>query len=76
MIVARKQSVTEEDLLLGSEQGCLIFISGAGDSLLQTPAPANGWTHDLLDAATLNAALNGEMWNAYLNGKWIGSSEV
>lgn len=76
MIVARKHLFTEEDLLLGNERGDLIFTNDADETLLQLPAPDKGWTHDLLDAATLNAALNGEMWNAYLNSEWIGSSEV
>ncbi|MDC7692532.1 hypothetical protein [Vogesella indigofera] len=76
MIVTKPVSAQEKDLLLGNEHEDLIFTNGEDEILLQLDAPATGWTHELLEKASEHPSLAGKLWDAYLEGCWIGSSEV
>ncbi|NJI86992.1 hypothetical protein HCX89_21355 [Shewanella sp. Iso12] len=81
MIVVRKLSDKEPDILNGFE-GHKLVITGLNDNvLLIVGAPEKGWTVEKLEA--MNAIANSiadssqeSGWNAYLGDGWIGSSEV
>jgi hypothetical protein len=67
----------EPDLLTGSEFAVLIICDLDGKSLLEVNSPAEGWSHDALEAFDYYQ-VSPDGWDAYLgsNNHWIGSSEV
>lgn len=64
----------ETDVLTGFEQGTLEVCDLAGNTLLTVAAPKAGWTHESLSAVQPEDAFYGA--EAYLNGNWIGSTEL
>lgn len=77
MIVTRPQSLQEPDLLTGNEFAMLAFKDFEGGTLYEYTAPATGWTHESLEAAAAEVAKKTSWaWEAWLNGCWVGSSEV
>lgn len=80
-IVARPLTEVEPDLLPGFEMCNLVFENDDGAIIRDIPAPAFGWTHDLLEEQErlLPVEMTLRVWNAYLIGSeplWIGSSEI
>ncbi|MCG7783394.1 hypothetical protein [Lelliottia amnigena] len=64
----------ENPVLDGLELATLEVRDLAGNTLLKVPAPHAGWTHESLSAVQPQAATEGA--DVYLNGNWIGSTEV
>ena len=69
----------EPDILAGIEHCTLEIRDLAGHDLtgrvlLEVPAPQAGWTHESLNAVQPPESKAGA--DAYLNGNWIGSTEV
>lgn len=76
MIVARPKQ-NEPDLLAGNEL-CNLIISDLNGLVVETVhPPADGWTHDKLEAVSYDTICP-YGWDAYLGNKdnWVGSSEV
>ncbi|EED97255.1 hypothetical protein L0Z42_29450 [Burkholderia multivorans] len=79
-LIARPIRAGEPDLLTGHEREPLFLRDLGGQATLRI-APASAWTHDALDAAVEREdviAFVGENFgaDAFLGGRWIGSSEV
>lgn len=73
MIVARPQIFGEMDLLHGHETACLRFKTLDGvKEIVSKDAPPGGWTHEALEAVVTPSL----PWDAYLESRWIGSSEI
>lgn len=80
MIVVRQLHDNEPDILTGSELDILV-ISGLNDNVLLSVNAIEGWTVASLELMSVVADSVADFfqesgWNAYLGGKWIGSSEV
>lgn len=76
-IVTRPIEVDDPDLLYGSESAPVEITDLSGHTLVNLKAPENGWSHDSMDA--LSSFLDSVYscgWEAYLDGSWIGGSEV
>lgn len=77
MIVTRPQSQQEPDLLAGNEFAMLVFKDSEGGIMYEYPPPATGWTHGRLEAVAAEVTQHARWaWEAWLNGRWVGSSEV
>ena len=78
MIVSRKISKWEIDLLIGNEFKDLVIYDLGGELLFNQCPPCDGWNNDILEAYPIDDLVN-EGWEAYLGldkSVWIGSSEV
>ncbi|MBF4180793.1 hypothetical protein [Enterobacter wuhouensis] len=64
----------ETNILDGLELATLEVRDLAGNTLLNVAAPQAGWTHESLSNVQPQAARDGA--DVYLNGNWIGSTEV
>ncbi|MBM3074434.1 hypothetical protein [Lelliottia sp. RWM.1] len=64
----------ETNILDGLELASLEVRDLAGNTLLNVDAPHGGWTHESLSSVQPHAATGGA--DVYLNGNWIGSTEV
>ncbi|QSL63980.1 hypothetical protein G0D86_29790 (plasmid) [Burkholderia multivorans] len=79
-LIARPSRAGEPDLLTGNEREPLFLRALGGQATLRI-VPASPWTHDALDAAAEREdviAFVEENFgaDAFLGGRWIGSSEV
>ena len=78
-LVARALSATEIDLLNGREFQPFIIkdeSNGKGKEIIVksfTP-DSDGWTHEKLES--IDCSEFAPVWDAYLGGQWIGSSEI
>ncbi len=71
------QKPGEPDILSPIKHEALEIRSLSGQVLRTEPAPAAGWTHEMLvSVATVNEELTREGADAYLGGQWVGSTEV
>lgn len=68
------QKPGETDVLSDLRFSKLIIRSLEGEELFSQDAPETGWTHDLLCMIQPDSIGYGA--DAYLNGSWIGSTEV
>lgn len=89
MIISRPLNPREPDLLKGHES-CDVWLTfdpwahvelGGGAISIKVEAPSAGWTHDALEQLPPQEVIDrmnahGYVWDAYLGGHWIGSSEV
>ncbi|EGI40165.1 conserved hypothetical protein [Escherichia coli TA280] len=67
----------EPDILTGNTFADLEIRDADGHLLLKMPAPESGWTHESLSLVQPQKVRAGEeSFDAYLNGIWIGSTEV
>ncbi|TXQ70314.1 hypothetical protein [Escherichia coli] len=65
------------DILTGNAFADLEIRDSDGHILLKMPAPESGWTHESLSLVQPQKVRDGEeAFDAYLNGMWIGSTEV
>ncbi|KLV03558.1 hypothetical protein ABT56_19210 [Photobacterium aquae] len=72
--IARPINPNELSLLDGSENDNLIIL-GEDDAVLKIiPAPPDGWNHDTLENAC--NAQEFDYADAFLDTRWIGSTEV
>lgn len=67
----------EPDLLATILHGKLELKALNGSKIMEVDAPVDGWTHEML-SATVKAVDNLLQYgaDAYLDGDWIGSTEV
>ena len=67
----------ETDILTGNAFSDLEIRDSEGRLLLKVPAPDAGWTHESLNLVQPQEVQEGnDAFDAYLNGIWIGSTEV
>jgi len=67
----------EPDIHSGVAGEALVIRSLAGAQIMSIPAPAQGWTHDILMSVSEkhdDAFRDGA--DAYLASVWVGSTEV
>ncbi|ENG0264647.1 MULTISPECIES: hypothetical protein [Burkholderia cepacia complex] len=79
-LIARSIRAGEPDLLAGNEREPLFLRALGGQATLRI-APASAWMHDALDAAAeredvIAFVKDNFGADAFLGGRWIGSSEV
>ncbi len=72
--VARPLHPREADLLLGSEDQWLRFVSEEGVVVKSYTAPASGWTHDTLEQHTATGTM--AACDAFVGSAWVGSTEI
>ena len=71
------QNAGESDILSAVMHGAFEIRSLSGQVLKTVPAPAPGWTHEqLMVVAEKHEEIMHEGADGYLDGQWIGSSEV
>ncbi len=75
MIVARPLNDNESDLLIGHEHSVLTLTNLEGALVYEQEAPCLGWRHEQLESIDFYA-YSPHGWDAYLDKRWIGSSEV
>lgn len=76
-IVTKPIEEDDPDLLAGSEMAPVEITDLSRETIVSLKAPENGWTHDQMDS--LSCFLDSVYscgWEAYLDGNWIGCSEV
>ncbi len=67
----------EPDILTGYMFADLDIRDSDGHLLLKVSAPETGWTHESLNLVQPQEVQEGnDAFDAYLNGIWIGSTEV
>ncbi|CDQ53970.1 unnamed protein product [Klebsiella pneumoniae] len=67
----------EPDILTGNTFADLEICDSDGHLLLKVSAPEAGWTHESLNLVQPQEVQEGnDAFDAYLNGIWIGSTEV
>ncbi|EKD7990248.1 hypothetical protein OSX70_003846 [Escherichia coli] len=65
------------DILTGNTFADLEIRDSDGHLLLKVSAPEAGWTHESLNLVQPQEVQEGnDAFDAYLNGIWIGSTEV
>lgn len=71
------QCLGETDILTGNAFSDPEIRDSEGRLLLKVPAPEAGWTHESLNLVQPQEVQEGkDAFDAYLNGTWIGSTEV
>ena len=67
----------EPDILTGNTFADLEICDSDGHLLLKVSAPEVGWAHESLNLVQPQDVQEGnDAFDAYLNGIWIGSTEV
>jgi len=67
----------EPDLLTSLKHAPFEIRSLAGDVLTKVPAPVYGWTHEQLLVVSAEHEKNTrDGADAFLDGQWVGSTEV
>ncbi|ELN7231347.1 hypothetical protein RZ056_004180 [Escherichia coli] len=67
----------EPDILTGNTFADLEIRDSDGHLLLKVSSPEAGWTHESLNLVQPQEVQEGnDAFDAYLNGIWIGSTEV
>lgn len=75
--IGEPQHAGEPDLLVGNEFAYLEIRDSNGVVVSGAYAPRKGWTHAELNTVLANRFHNiDSALDAYLNGQWIGSTEV